>query len=60
MTQGKIERYHRSMKNMVRLENHYNSWELQWAIARLVEYTNHERLHEAIANVAPGDMVYSR
>ena len=23
MTQGKIERYHRSMKNVVRLENHY-------------------------------------
>jgi transposase InsO family protein len=24
MTQGKIERYHRSMKNVVRLENHYS------------------------------------
>jgi hypothetical protein len=26
MTQGKIERYHRSMKNVVRLENHYTPW----------------------------------
>ena len=29
MTQGKIERYHRSMKNVVRLENHYSPWELE-------------------------------
>ncbi len=24
ITQGKIERYHRSMKNLARLENHYS------------------------------------
>jgi len=28
MTQGRIERYHRSMKNVVRRENHYSPWEL--------------------------------
>ena len=28
MTQGKIERYHRSMKNVVKLENYYYSWDL--------------------------------
>ena len=32
MTQGKIERYHRSMKNVVKLENYYYPWELEQAI----------------------------
>jgi hypothetical protein len=32
MTQGKIERYHRSMKNVVKLERYYFPWEQENAI----------------------------
>ena len=37
MTQGKIERYHRSMKNVVKLEKYYSPWALERAVARFVD-----------------------
>ncbi|MFC1543557.1 IS3 family transposase [Candidatus Neomarinimicrobiota bacterium] len=43
MTQGKIERFHRSMKNVVKLQHYYMPWELEREIAGFVEYYNHER-----------------
>ena len=60
MTQGKIERYHRSMKNVVKLENYYSPWELERAIARFVEYYNCRRYHESLHNVTPADMYRGR
>ena len=59
-TQGKIERYHRSMKNVVKLENYYSPWELERAIARFVEHYNHRRYHEALKNVTPADAYFGR
>ena len=60
MTQGKIERDHRSMKNVVKLEKYYSPWELERAIARVVDDYNHRRLHEALDNVTPADAYEGR
>ena len=48
MTQGKIERYHRSMKNVVKLAHYYSPWELERSIAQFVHHYNHERYHEFV------------
>ena len=60
MTQGKIERYHRSMKNVVKLENYYYPWQLEKAIADWVQHYNHERYHESLDNVTPSDVYQGR
>ena len=60
MTQGKIERYHRSMKNVVKLDVYYSPWELERAIGRFVEHYNHGRLHESLQNVTPADVYEGR
>jgi transposase InsO family protein len=41
MTQGKIERYHRTLKNVVKLQNYYLPGELERELAQFVEHYNH-------------------
>ena len=60
MTQGKIERYHRSMKNVVKLEKYCSPWALQRALAHFVEDDNHRRYHESLQNVTPADVYPGR
>ena len=59
-TQGKIERYHRSMKNVIKLDNYYLPGDLEQEISKWVEYYNNERLHESLDNVTPADMYFGR
>ena len=60
MTQGKIERYHRTMKNVVKLDNYYYPWDLEKALGSFIEYYNNERYHESLDNVTPADVFFGR
>ncbi len=60
MTQGKIERFHRSMKNEVKLNNYYFPEDLRAEINRFVEYYNNRRYHESLNNVTPADVYFGR
>jgi len=60
MTQGKIERWHRSLKNIIKLQNYYTPTALKKEIADFIEYYNHQRYHEALDNLIPADVFYGR
>jgi putative transposase len=59
-TQGKIERYHRTMKNVVKLQHYYFPEELKMALKDFVAYYNNERYHESLNNVTPADCYFGR
>jgi hypothetical protein len=56
MTQGKIERNHRSMKNAVNLQNYYSPEDLEREIVQFVDYYNNQRYHESLYNLTPMDV----
>lgn len=60
MTQGRIESYHRAMKNVVKPEPHYYTWELGKAIEEWVHHYNDERYNESLDNVTPADVFEGR
>ncbi len=51
MSQGKIERWHPSLKSRLRLENYYMPGDLECAIADFVDHYNHRRHHESLDNL---------
>ena len=55
-TQGKIERYHRSMKNVIKLNHYFCPSELEKAIDEWVKYYNERRFHESLDNLTPRDV----
>ncbi|WP_449032230.1 IS3 family transposase [Prevotella histicola] len=55
-TQGKIERYHRSMKNVIKLNHYFCPSELENAIDGWVKYYNERRFHESLDNLTPRDV----
>jgi putative transposase len=59
-TQGKIERWHQTMKNRILLENYYLPSDLERQISSFVEYYNNQRYHESLNNVTPADVYFGR
>ena len=59
-TQGKIERYHRTMKNVIKLMNYYAPEQLRKNIAAFIDYYNNRRYHESLDNLTPADVYYGR
>ena len=60
MTQGKIERWHLSLKSRILLENYYLPGDLEHAVAGFVDHYNHRRYHESLDNLTPADVYFER
>jgi len=59
-TQGKIERWHQTMKNRFLLENYYLPGNLEQQIGAFVDHYNNHRYHESLNNVTPADVYFGR
>lgn len=59
-TQGKIERWHQTMKNRILLENYYLPGDLEQQIGVFVDHYNNHRYHESLNNVTPADVYFGR
>ena len=59
-TQGKIERWHQTLKNRILLENYYLPGDLEAQVDAFVAYYNHRRYHESLANLTPADVYFGR
>ena len=59
-TQGKIERWHQTLKNRILLENYFLPGDLEAQIEAFVEHYNHRRYHESLSNVTPADAYFGR
>ena len=59
-TQGKIERWHQTLKNRILLDNYYLPGDLERQIGAFVEHYNHVRYHESVNNVTPADVYFGR
>lgn len=59
-TNGKCERYHRTVKGQLRLVPYAAPSALREAVAGFVDFYNHQRYHEALKNVTPADVYHGR
>jgi putative transposase len=59
-TQGKIERWHQTLKNRILLENYFLPGDLEVQIGSFIEHYNHQRYHESLENLTPADVYFGR
>ncbi len=59
-TQGKIERWHQTLKNRILLENYFLPGDLKAQIEAFIDHYNHQRYHESLNNLTPADVYFGR
>jgi transposase InsO family protein len=59
-TQGKIERWHQTLKNRILLENYHLPGDLEAQVEAFVAHYNHQRYHESLRNLTPADVYFGR
>ena len=59
-TQGKIERWHQTLKNRILLENYFLPGDLKGQIGKFITHYNHRRYHESLQNLTPADVYFGR
>ncbi len=59
-TQGKIKRWHQTLKNRILLDHYYLPGALEEQIGAFVEHYNHARAHESLSNLTPADVYCGR
>ena len=58
--QGKIERWHQTLKNRILLENYYPPEDLEGQIGAFVDHYNNHRYHESLGNATLADTYFGR
>ena len=58
--QGKIERWHQTLKNRILLGSYYLPGDLERQVAVLIDHYNHARNHESHDNLTPADVYFGR
>ncbi len=56
-TNGKLERYHRTLKTEVNQVPYEVVSDLEGAIGAFVDFYNHRRYHKALGNVTPANVL---
>lgn len=59
-TNGKIERYHKSLKGQLNLYTWDDPNKLKEEIGKYINYYNKKRYHESLGNVSPDDVYFGR
>ena len=59
-TQGKIERWHFSLKSRILLENYYLPGDLERAVSHFFNHYKHRRYHVGLGNCTPADVYFGR
>lgn len=59
-TQGKIERYHSAIKNVVKLDNYHEPEELEKTLENFVNIYHNEKYRQWLQNLMPAAVCYGR